>query len=76
MSRQAREAFEEEITILRQIGGEIQETLESLERSIKTANNTSGKQNIACFDLFGGRSGMLIQLFWTELLRFGVLLRI
>ena len=31
MSRQAREAFEEEITILRQRGGEIQETLESLE---------------------------------------------
>ena len=31
MSRQAREAFEEKITILRQRGGEIQETLESLE---------------------------------------------
>jgi hypothetical protein len=31
MSKQAREAFEEEITILRQRGGEIQETLESLE---------------------------------------------
>jgi len=31
MSRQAREAFEEEITILRQRGGEIQETLESRE---------------------------------------------
>jgi chromosome segregation ATPase len=31
MSKQAREAFEEEITILRQRGEEIQETLESLE---------------------------------------------
>ncbi len=71
--KQARLAFEEEITILRQ-KKEVErywKRTRNWQKRIQLANNTSTKRKIACFGHSNGRRRMLTLQFWRERSLFG-----